>query len=169
VVDAVAASEPDFPSWYEQHHRRLVASIVLLSGDLEVARDVVDEAFTRAFARWKRVRAMGSPIGWTYVVAVHELRRRERRRRHELSLLSLQMPPADLPDGAHEIWLLLHDLPERQRTAVVLRHVADLTEHDIAAAMGVTRSTVSNTLRNAYAHLRSALLDEEEMPDARHC
>jgi DNA-directed RNA polymerase specialized sigma24 family protein len=49
----------------------------------------------------------------------------------------------------------------------VLRHVSDLTESDIAAAMGVTRSTVSNTLHDAYRNLRDMLeASVEEKPDA---
>jgi DNA-directed RNA polymerase specialized sigma24 family protein len=72
-----------------------------------------------------------------------------------------------LPAGAVELWSLLDGLPPRQRTAVVLRHVSDLTESDIAAAMGVTRSTVSNTLHDAYRNLRDMLeASVEEKPDA---
>ena len=40
-------------------------------------------------------------------------------------------------------------LPPRQRTAIVLRYVADLTEADIGRAMGIRRSTVSSTLADA--------------------
>jgi predicted RNA polymerase sigma factor len=56
--------------------RRLVASIFLLSGDLDLSRDVVDETCTRALERWNRVAHMESPDGWADVVAVHELQRR---------------------------------------------------------------------------------------------
>ena len=63
MVGAGAASEPDFPSWYQQHHRRLVASVLLLSGDVAVARDVVDEAFAQGL----RPASVSQPPGM-YVV-----------------------------------------------------------------------------------------------------
>ena len=50
-------------------------------------------------------------------------------------------------------------LPTRQRTAVVLRFVADLTESQIAQAMGVSRSTVSSTLSDALAALHRVLAE----------
>ena len=156
----------DFEAWYVDAHARLLGSLFLLCGDLDIAQEVVDEACTRAYERWSRVQRMGSPTGWTYVVAFRELRRRQRRRRRERDLVAVALR-TELPAGAVELWALLDGLPPRQRAAVVLRHVSDLTEADIAAAMGVTRSTVSNTLSDAYRNLRRMLdLSDEEKPDA---
>jgi RNA polymerase sigma-70 factor (ECF subfamily) len=53
-------------------------------------------------------------------------------------------------------------LPDRQRTAVVLRYVADLPEADIAAAMKVSRGTVASTLSDARKALARHLSDENE-------
>jgi RNA polymerase sigma factor (sigma-70 family) len=52
-------------------------------------------------------------------------------------------------------------LPVRQRTAVALRHIGDLTEKEIARAMGITRSTVSSTLADAHRTLADALAEED--------
>ncbi len=51
------------------------------------------------------------------------------------------------------------DLPPRQRTAMVLRYVADLTEPEIAQAMGIRRSTVSATLAAARKRLARDLAE----------
>ena len=153
----------DFETWYERVHPRLVTSMLLLAGDLDLARDVVDEAFCRAFERWRRVAKMASPEGWVYVVAVHDLQRRRVRRRREQDLMRVgARHPEVTPAVASDFEALIDQLPLRQRTAVVLRHVGDLPEKEIAAAMGISRSTVSSTLRDAYSALRTLLDDRNE-------
>jgi RNA polymerase sigma-70 factor (ECF subfamily) len=152
------AVEPhDFETWYRSNHARLVAALLLVSGNLDLTRDSVDEACTRAFARWDRVRRMESPGGWTYRVALHALRRRQRRAALEHRLLARAAPAEVIPPPAGEAWAAVRDLPPRQRTAVVLRYVADLTQIDIAAVMGITRSTVSSLLADAHAHLAEVI------------
>jgi RNA polymerase sigma-70 factor, ECF subfamily len=143
----------DFESWYRSNHARLVAAVLLVSGNLDLTRDAVDEACTRAFARWDRVRQMQSPAGWTYRVALNALRRRQRRAALERRLLARAAPVDVIPAPAGEAWEAVRDLPTRQRTAIVLRYVADLTQIEVAAVMGVTRSTVSSLLADAHAHL----------------
>jgi predicted RNA polymerase sigma factor len=53
-----------FEEWYRGTYPQLVAALVLVAGDEELARDAADEAMVRAFERWSRVRSMGSPGGW---------------------------------------------------------------------------------------------------------
>lgn len=72
------------------------------------------------------------------------------------------------------LWSAVSALPERQRTAIVLRYVPDLKEYDIATVMGISRSTVSTTLRDARNRLESLLTaaadsveQEPEGSDAR--
>ena len=149
-----------FEVWYEAHHPRLVATLVLATGDLDTAREAADEACARALARWARVGLMASPEAWTYRVAINIIRRRWRRRALEGRLLRRHPAPTEVPPPGDEAWELVRALPPRQRTAVVLRHVADLTEADIAKAMGVTRSTVSSTLSAAHRTLAELLASE---------
>ena len=105
---------------------------------------------------------MEAPQAWVVKVGLNVARRRGRRRAMERTLLRRIPTPAVLPAQAGEVWLLVADLPPRQRTAIVLRYVADLTEAQIAAAMGVTRGTVSATLAAAKSRLASALADPNE-------
>jgi RNA polymerase sigma factor (sigma-70 family) len=158
-------AEAGFVAFYRAHHPRLVASLLLTTGDAEVATDAVDEAFVRALARWDRVSAMTSPAGWTYRVALNVARRQFRRRQLERTLLARRRPGAEAPPGLDHARELVADLPPRQRTAMVLRYVADLTEPEIAQAMGIRRSTVSATLAAARARLARDLSDEA--PPAR--
>ena len=52
---------------------------------------------------------------------------------------------------------LVSELPARQREVVVMRHVAGLGEAEIAEALGISRSTVSSTLRSAHDRLGHAI------------
>ena len=149
-----------FEVWYRAEHPRLLAAMVLVTGNVDEAGEVTDEAFARAYERWDRVGAMESPGGWTYRVAVNVARRRGRRRGLEERLLARRRPPADVPAPAGEAWALVAGLPERQRVAVVLRYVADLPEAEIAAVMGVRRGTVADTLSTARRQLGAALVPE---------
>lgn len=143
----------DFEAWYLANHARIVAGLLLVSGDLDLTRDAVDEACTRAFSRWDRVRRMESPAGWTFRVALNALRRHQRRAALERRLLARRPPIAQIPAPAGEAWDVVRDLPPRQRTAVVLRYVVDLTQEEIAVAMGIARSTVSSLLADAHTNL----------------
>jgi RNA polymerase sigma-70 factor (ECF subfamily) len=147
----------DFESWYRDEHGRLVTSLAVYGGSLDEAAEAVDEAFVRAYERWDRVRALASPTAWVCRVAINVLRRRARRRTLEAVLLRRHAPRALLPPPAGEVWEIVKRLPTRQRLAIVLRYVADLPEAEIAAAMGVSRSTVSSTLADGLARLRVAL------------
>ena len=158
------SAEDGFEAFYRTHHPRLVAALLLTTGDLEVARDAVDEAFTRALARWERVSAMATPAGWTYRVALNVARRQFRRAQLERTLLGRRRPLVAEPPGLDHARELIANLPPRQRTAMVLRYVADLTEPEIAQAMGIRRSTVSATLAAARSRLAQDLAEPEADP-----
>jgi RNA polymerase sigma-70 factor (ECF subfamily) len=150
-----------FEDWYRREHPRLVTLVSVAVGDAEIGRDATDEALTRAYERWDRVSVMASPSGWTYRVALNVARRRARRRAIERGLLG-RVRNVDVPGPTGELWLLVSVLPDRQRQAVLLRHVGQLTEVEIAAVMRVARGTVSATLRSAYRTLGVALQDEDK-------
>lgn len=155
-------SGEDFSVWYREEHRRLVASMLLVTGDIHVAREAVDEAFARAYVHWPRVSHMASPRGWTYRVALNVVRRRWRRAELERRLLARQPLPPEVPAPAGEAWEAVRRLPMRQRTAVVLRFVADLTEEQVGTVMGVSRSTISSSLADARRALGRMLADTDE-------
>ena len=156
----------DFTSWYASEHPRVLGVLCALSGELDVAREATDEAFVRAFARWSRVRKMASPGGWTYRVALNELRRSLRRRARDQATATDR--PSVVPATDPDLWDLVRRLPERQRLAVVLRYVADLPEQAIADVMGVTRSTAASTLTQARQRLGEWMHDAEHDEEVDH-
>lgn len=116
---------------------------------------------------------MSSPGGWVQVVALNQLRRvLGRRRREKVMILRRSSPepicgPLALPDP--DLWAAVAALPRRQRSAVVLRYVHDLTEAAIAEVMGISRGAVASTLAAAQGNLRQTLSEpsggaEPEIP-----
>jgi RNA polymerase sigma-70 factor, ECF subfamily len=167
--DRVTGLVVDFEQWYQQAHRRLVSSLVAFCGDPDRGRDAADEAAARALERWHRVGALDWPDGWVLRTGFNLLRRQARRARLEHTLVRRTAPSPVLSGATGELWAVVADLSTRQRQAVVLRHVAQLTEPEIARVMGVARGTVSSTLRSAYHNLRQEIADQEapanELPE----
>ena len=151
-----------FVDWYRAEHARLVSVLALATGDGDVAREATDEAFARALERWSRVGHMESPSGWTYRVALNDARHRLRRRTveralpvHRVATHTVEIQPTD-----HELWAAVSGLPQRQRTAVALRYVADLGEREIAEVMRVSPGTVAATLNTARKRLAAILAEQ---------
>jgi RNA polymerase sigma-70 factor, ECF subfamily len=159
--------EIEFASWYEREHPRVLGVLCALSGELDVARQATDEAFVRAFARWSRVQKMESPGGWTYRVALNELRRTLRHRRWERAITPRESMPV-VPETDRELWDLVRRLPDRQRVAIVLRYVADLPEQAIAEVMRIRRSTVGSTLTQARGRLAQWVREAEHDEEVGH-
>lgn len=150
-----------FERWYRSTWAKLVAALALVDGDLETAADAADEAFAKAAAHWPRVKAMDNPAGWVYQVGVNLQRRRLRREAVERRLLHLhrvgdRFGPVE-PDLLVAVRDSIAGLPRRQRVAIVLTYFADLSQREVAEAMGVTRATVASTLSHARAALANSL------------
>jgi RNA polymerase sigma factor (sigma-70 family) len=120
------------------------------------AEDCAQEAMARALARWSRVEDHAA--AWVARVATNlaldRVRRLERQRRHR--------PPATIVDDPvalrrHDLVAALRDLPARQREAVVLRYIVDLSEQDTARAMSCAVGTVKSAAARGLARLRTTL------------
>ena len=162
----MGAAGEEFDSWYRRVHPLLGAALYLIAGSSNRAAVAADEALARALADWPRVSAMAAPEAWTYRVAANYVHRSLRRRALEARLLRRMPPLAPPPPSQVELWDLVARLPLRQRTAVVLRYVADLPEAEIAVAMRITRGTVASSLARAQRRLAELLESEGESEGA---
>lgn len=160
----MGAEHLEFETWYRAEHPGLVASLAVAASDVALAEDAAAEAFARAFARWGRVQEMDSPTGWTYAVALNVLRRHVRRRAVEERLLRRTVVRQAPHEEAisPEVWDAVGALPLRQRTAIALRYVLDLSQAEIATVMGIAPGTVSATLTAARSRLSVVLGESNE-------
>jgi RNA polymerase sigma-70 factor (ECF subfamily) len=157
-----------FAAFFDENYESVCRGLTVALGDGSRAEDAAQEAFTRAYARWRRVSRMRRPAGWVYVTAVRYATRGRVSRSVE--------PEASVVDDIAErvvkretLEAAVKLLPERQRLAVVLRHGLDLSLDEVASAMGCALGTVKSTLHAALARLHVALdeLPWEVEPDAR--
>ncbi|MBW3580171.1 MAG: sigma-70 family RNA polymerase sigma factor [Actinobacteria bacterium] len=141
-----------------------------LVGNEDDARDVVQEAYLRAYRGIGRFRGDARFTTWMYRItancAVTHLERRRRHRHEELA------DDAPLADGSVErdpqaradasalrdqVSLALQVLPPRLRAVVVLRDIYDLPHEAIAAELGITETAAKVRLHRARRQLRAQL------------
>lgn len=150
----------DFEEWYLATWTPLVRALLAYCGDRELAVDAAAEACAKALSRWDEVRSMRSPNGWAFSVGrTYVVRSRRRALRLYRPALHARHPevenPADMVVDHQELLRLLDKLPPRQREAVVLCYILDLSQEDAARTMGITRGGLAATLNKAGAGLKS--------------
>jgi RNA polymerase sigma-70 factor, ECF subfamily len=157
--------EQDFASFYGSAYPRLVAQILAVTGNLQEAEDVVQEAFARASVRWQRLRAYEVPEAWVrrvaYNLAVSGLRRTRRR----LALAARLGPPPHVPPLSPDHVALveaLGRLPLRQRQVLVLHHGVGLPVDQIARQLRVPVGSVKAWLARGRAAMARWLADTQE-------
>jgi RNA polymerase sigma-70 factor (ECF subfamily) len=152
----------DYDRFFEETYPNVVRALTLALGSVAEAEDVAQEAFARAFVRWREVRTYDRPGTWIYVVAVREAGHRRRRRRtgERLAVNELGTSSGRVDDPGRGVadrdWLQtsLRTLPPRQRLAIVLRYLADLSLAEVADSMQCSVGTVKATIHAALRRLR---------------
>ena len=160
-----AGRDPDRPADFDDTFRQwwapMVRSLTVASGDAEVAADCVQDAFLRAYARWRRVSRLEDPPGWVRHVAVNRMRdhfRKSTRGRAAVERLDAQtIATSPEPAPPSELAALLAQLPTQQRIAAALFYVEDLDVHQVAHAMELSDGAVKYHLHAARKTLRGAL------------
>ena len=153
---------PEYDDVYAALWPRLVRTAYAVSGDLGVAEDAVQTAFAKAYRSWRRISRLEAPEAYLRRMALNEVLndRRRARRRHEITSAEPPDSPANVgPDPlAHdEMWRAIMTLPPRQRAVLVLRYYEDLSEQQIADALGCRPGTVKSQASAAIAALRACL------------
>ena len=149
---------------YTQHYRALVRLAALLVRDTPTAEEVVQDAFVAMHGGWQRLRDTEKALAYLRQAVVN--RSRSVLRHRTVVDKNLQKAPPDMPSAEHGAMVLLErhavvaalrQLPDRQREAIVLRYYADLSEAEIAAAMGISRGAVKSHTARGMSALRIAL------------
>jgi RNA polymerase sigma-70 factor (sigma-E family) len=159
----------DLEDFCRREHPRLVGALTLYCGDPHVAAELAQEALARACDHWGSVRQMEAPGAWVHRVAMNLagslFRRRAAERRASARVASGQVEDFG-PDRADVLAVraAVAALPDRQRTALVLRYYSDLSVEQTADAMRCAPGTVKSLTSQALAALRrrAGLSDLEE-------
>jgi RNA polymerase sigma-70 factor (ECF subfamily) len=147
-------------------------AMLVTRGDHGLAQDVTQLAFEAALPEWPRLRVLGEPEreGWLKRVAankaIDEFRRNDRAeaRRPAVWEQFRQREPDTHRDAMAAValerfWEVVGRLPAQAYRAAVMRWRLDMTERDIANAMGVAEKTVSSHLSRVRAEIRAELRD----------
>jgi RNA polymerase sigma-70 factor (ECF subfamily) len=155
----------EFEEFFRDEYARLFKALLLLTRNVHEADDVAQEAFLRAYERWDRVRAMDSPVGYLYRVALNlnssRLRRLAVRARRVFAL----RPVEDVSDSVattHQVREALGALPIAQREALILVDWLGLGSEEAARVLGIEASSVRGRLHRGRASLRERLGEDDE-------
>jgi len=175
VTREVAIAETDgFAEFVTARERALQRTAWLLTGDWALAQDLVQTALVRSWPRWERIRRRDNPEIYVRKVMVNTWLTWTRRKwRGEQPLGVLPEGPAP-GDHASEVAIriavqqALGALTQRQRAVLVMRVFDDMSEADVAHALGLAVGTVKSTSAQALAKLRqdprlADLMDRESL------
>lgn len=156
-MGALDDQSASFDAYFRSSRQPLVAMAYVLTGDLQVAQDLTQEAFLRTWSRWHHVSTYDDPKAWTRRVLRNLIvsnARRDRVRRRPGSAPS-SIPP---PDESHVMLAaVLRALPQNQMMAVVLHDGAGMSVKEIALDMEVPEGTVKSWLSRGRADAAAKL------------
>jgi len=163
IPDAPPAPDP-LAAAFDEHAVTLLRLCLLLTGRLEVAEDIVQDAFVRLAPKLARLEpdAVGP---YLRRIAINLWKNRLRGPAAEIKArarIGGQARTEDTPpERRDEVVDAVRGLPPRQRACVVLRYYVDLPEREVEAALGCSLGTVKSQTSKALATLRRELRDEQ--------
>ncbi len=151
---------------------RLFRTAYALTGNPHDAEDMLQNAFAKAYANWRKVRRADSPEAYVHRIVANETITAWRRRWRHVEHSTDTPPEVTAPGHAESVgdrstmWKAIQELPPRQRAVVVLRYYEDLSEKEIAEILGIAPGTVksqaSRALKALHTHLHPVPAAERE-------
>jgi RNA polymerase sigma-70 factor (sigma-E family) len=165
-VLSVEEDQREFAEFYAAAWGDCLRIVMVSVADRPLAEDLVAEAFTKAWASWRKVRGLAEPRAWVIRTAMNARVSWWRRHRREVTLERQNTMEATSQDLALDSSLVaaLRRLPVRQREVIALRLLLDLDTTTTAEMLGISSSTVTTHLHRAIGALRRdipALNDQE--------
>lgn len=165
TIQAAVDRDTEFTAFMQEAVDPLHRMAYLLSGDRHRAEELVQHALERTYRKWPTARE-GNPLAYARRVVANARIDTWRRTRREVLSAPEEMRTHE-PGGSDPgigrvadrdaVVHALLALPLKQRRVVVLRHLMDLSEDEVARELGLPRGTVKSTTSRALARLRTAL------------
>ncbi len=152
-----------FEDLYRRSYGGMLAVAVATVRDRSLAEDLVHDAYAQLWTQWASI---SQPMAWLRRAVVTNCLASLRTQRRREAILRRRTPtpsPADQITGPDErafLELLLTGLNERQRIAITLRYLLDLSEAEIASVLDCRPGTVKSTLHRAIQVLRARIEGE---------
>jgi RNA polymerase sigma-70 factor (sigma-E family) len=151
-----------FDEFVEREFPALARLTYALTGDRQLAEEVLSDALLKVSARWRRASRAESPAAYARGVIVRGFMAHRSRlsTRRPVRTSDAPLPEATVSNASDDmenrpqVQQLLTRLTPGQRAAIVLRYVLDLPEKEIAEALGCSPDTVRSHLSQAAATLR---------------
>ncbi len=161
----------DYEAFAKEQLPRLVRYAVMLTGDRELAADLVQDVLVKVYRQWPRVRSADRPDRYAMRMVTNQFLSWRRSWGVRNIVAMDELPERGRGDGFEAthavrdvVWRRLAKLPKRQRAVLVLRYYERLTDVEIAGVLGCTASTVRGYAHRAIASLRDDL-DAELMAE----
>ena len=158
--DAIA-----FRAWYDDAVGRVYGYLYgRCGGDIEVAEEITQQTFLQAIRHWQAFDGRSDAVTWLCSIARNKLtdlyRERDRQHRRHIQLVVREIE-SQRPDPDHDIddrdavVSALRQLPDVERTALVLRYVDDLSVREIATLLSRSIDGTDALIRRAKERFRS--------------
>jgi RNA polymerase sigma-70 factor (ECF subfamily) len=160
-----------FDDFYLATRGQTLRQLTAMTADRELAADVVQDAYERAWRSWRRVSRLQQPQAWVRNVAWHAAVSQYRRRvvaARFLPILARRATdgPQAPTDERLDVEAALRRIGAERRRALVLHDLCGLSVAEVAEETGVAVGTVKSRLSRARAELASLLTDGPHLPDA---
>lgn len=167
AVSAEVQADAFVSDLYQAHALALTRVAKLLLGDQPSAEDVVQDAFLSLYQALPRLKDHDRILPYLRAAVINRSRSVLRARRRAVLRKVQHEPPMSSAESAamvsedrRVVLAAVVRLPRRAREVLVLRYYLDLADQEIAAALGVSRGTVSSTASRALAAIARELSEE---------
>jgi RNA polymerase sigma factor (sigma-70 family) len=147
---------------YRAEFRAFVRTATAYLGDVDVAKDAVQEGVANAIRNRSSHRGEGTLEAWLWRVVLNAIRTQHREHAHRLLLaaadeIDVSAPSANGHGSTDTVRAAVRRLPERQRLVLFLRYYADMKYATIAELLDISEGTVGASLNAARETLRGLL------------
>ena len=163
TIRAVRAGDTDaFEDLMIATERRVSGLAFRILGDAEDVKDAVQETFIRVFRHLDQYREEHEFLGWLFRITVNVCRDFERKRRwrrlfspvEHASHVSVRAGFDDALSARDELMRAVRLLPRKERLAVILRDLEELSTAEVAAILGLKETSLKVSISKARAKLR---------------